>query len=303
MRFRLNGLIAATYTPLHADGTLNLDAVPPMVERLIQEQITGLYVCGSTGEGMSLTGDERRQVAEAFVHSAAGRLPVVVQVGHNSLAEARQLAAHAQSIGADAISATAPSYFTIESVELLIESMVQVAEGAPDLPFYYYHIPGLTGADLNMIEFLERGGERIRNLVGLKYTTTEVHVYQSCLRLHDKRWDALWGCDEMLLSALAVGCTGAIGSTYNIVPRVYRRLIDAFNAGQLAVAREHQAWAAHLIDTVKRYPFHPAMKCILGLLGLECGPCRLPQPRLSASQVEALRRDLEATDFSQHATG
>jgi hypothetical protein len=90
MRFRLNGLIAATYTPLHADGTLNLDAVPPMVERLIQEQITGLYVCGSTGEGMSLTGDERRQVAEAFVHSAAGRLPVVVRVGHNSLAEARQ---------------------------------------------------------------------------------------------------------------------------------------------------------------------------------------------------------------------
>ena len=91
----LRGLIAATYTPLHADGQLNLDRIAKLVDHLLADRVDGLYVCGSTGEGMSLSSDERRSVAQTFVEAAAGRVPVIVQVGHNSLAEARELAAHA----------------------------------------------------------------------------------------------------------------------------------------------------------------------------------------------------------------
>ena len=135
---RREGLIAATYTPLRSNGSLNLDRVPPLVEHLLGDGVGGLYVCGSTGEGVSLTGDERRAVAEAYTAAAAGRVAVIVQVGHNSLAEARSLAEHAQQIGADAISATCPSYFKISTAELLVDCMAEAAAGAPDLPFYYY---------------------------------------------------------------------------------------------------------------------------------------------------------------------
>ena len=104
MHYRLEGLIAATFTPIDGSGSVNLGAVAPMVDQLIAEGVTGLYVCGSTGEGLSLTGAERREVAAAFIEAADGRVPVVVQVGHNSLAEAAQLADHARQAGADVIS-------------------------------------------------------------------------------------------------------------------------------------------------------------------------------------------------------
>ena len=253
----LTGLIAATYTPMDAQARLCLDKVPPMVDQLIAEGVTGLYVCGTTGEGMSLTGTERQSVAEAFVKAAAGRVPVIVQVGHNSTAEAAQLAAHAHKIGADMISATAPSYFKVSKVTLLTDCMAEIAAGAPQLPFYYYHIPTLTGADLDMVTFLEQAGARIPNLAGLKYTCPTVHEFQACQEAAGGRFDILWGTDEMLLSALVVGARGAVGSTYNIAAPLYRRLIDAFQAGDLEQARRLQWLSANMVRDDCSVPVSP----------------------------------------------
>jgi len=236
-------------------------------------------------------------VAEAFVGAAARRVPVIIQVGHNSVAEAAELAAHAQAIGADVVSATAPSYFKISTVDMLIECMAEIAAAAPKLPFYYYHIPALTGAALDMVQFLNQAGDRIANLVGLKYTCPTVHEYQECLELKDGRFDILWGCDEMLLSALAVGAQGAIGSTYNIAAPLYHRIIEAFAAGDLDRARRLQRLAVTMIRTIYQFPFHSAMKEILKMLGTDCGCCRLPQPCLSDEQIAELRRDLEQIGF------
>jgi len=297
MTYRLTGLIAATYTPMDHDGRLNLAEVQPMVDRLIEEGISGLYVCGTTGEGMSLTGAERRAVAEAFVKAAARRVPVIVQAGHNSVAEAAQLAAHARQSGADVVSATAPSYYKVDSVELLVDCMAEIAAGAGDLPFYYYHIPSLTGAVLDMVSFLDLAGQRIPNLAGMKYTCPTIHEYQACRELGDGRFDVLWGCDEMLLWALAAGARGAVGSTYNIAAPLYRRIIEAFTAGDLDQARRLQSKAAEMIRTMYRFPFHPAMKEVMKMIGLNCGPCRLPQPRLTAQQVTDLRQGLQQIGF------
>ncbi len=299
---RWNGLIAATYTPLHRDGRVHLDQVGPVVDHLLSAGVDGLYVCGSTGEAMSLTTAERRSIAEAYVKASAGRSPVMIQVGHNSLAEARNLAAHAQDIGADAISATAPSYYKIGSVDLLVESIAEVAGGAPDLPFYYYHIPILTGVEIDTAELLGTGSGRIPNLVGLKFTNPILHEYQRCVELEDGRFDVLWGSDEMLLGALATGALGAIGSTYNIAAPLYRRLVAAFTAGDLEEARRLQSRAIAMIRTIGKYPFHPATKEVLRMLGVDCGPCRLPQPRLLPEEVVALRRQLETIGFFQWAT-
>jgi len=297
MEYRLRGLVAATYTPMDDDGRLTLDEVPSLVDRLIDEGVRGLYVCGSTGEGMSLTGSERRLVADAFVDAAAKRVPVIVQVGHNSVTEAAELAAHAQEIGADVVSATAPSYFKIGSVELLTECMAEIAAAAPDLPFYYYHIPALTGAALDMVQFLSQAGDRIPNLVGLKYTCPTVHEYQVCREVGNGRFDILWGSDEMLLSALVVGAQGAIGSTFNIAAPLYQRIIEAFTAGDLDEASRLQLQSVTMIRTIYQFPFHPAMKEVLKMLGTNCGRCRLPQPRLSDEQIAELRQNLERIGF------
>jgi len=297
VNYRLKGLIAATYTPMDDQGQLWLDGVPAMVDRLIGEGVSGLYVCGSTGEGMSLTGDERKHVAQAFVNATAGRVPVVVQVGHNSVYEAAELAAHAQQIDADAVSATAPSYFKVGSVEVLIECMAQIASAAPQLPFYYYHIPALTGAALDMVEFLTQAGSRIPNLAGMKYTCPTIHEYQACRELEDGCFDILWGRDEMLLSALVVGAEGAVGSTYNIAAPLFRRIIDAYQAGDLLEALRLQSLAVTMIRTIFRFPFHAATKQIMKRLGDDCGACRLPQPRMTDRQLAELRHDLDRIGF------
>ena len=293
----LTGLIAATYTPMQQDGELDLPQVPAVVERLLAEQVDGFYVCGSTGEGMSLSTAERHAVTEAYVAATAGRVPVIVQVGHNSLAEARGLAAHAQKVGADVVSAACPSYFKIGTVEMLVDCMAELASAAPDLPFYYYHIPALTSTPLDMVEFLRVGGPRIPNLAGLKYTTPTLHEYLACREVDGGRFDILWGVDEMLLAALATGARGAVGSTYNFAPGLYRRIITAFDAGDLAEARREQSRSVQMIRIMAQFPFHSAMKQALRMIGIEVGPCRLPQPPLSPEDVESLRTQLEAIGF------
>lgn len=294
---RLTGLLAAAHTPFDADGGVNLDVVPRIVEHLIASGISALYVAGSTGEGVSLRADERRAVAEAYVAAAAGRIPIIVQVGSNSLAESRELAAHAQSVGADVVSANAPSYFKISSVDGLIAAMSQIASAAPELPFYYYHIPRFTGAEVDMIAFLRQGGDAMGNLAGLKYTDLKVHDYQACLNLDDGRFDILWGCDEMLLSALVVGATGAVGSTYNIAAPLYRRIIDAYNAGDIASARKWQLCSVEMVRVLVSHNLHPSIKAIMGMFGIDVGPCRLPLGGLDDAEKAELRTDLDAIGF------
>ena len=194
-------------------------------------------------------------------------------------------------------SATAPSYFKVAEVDVLVDCMAEIASGARELPFYYYHIPSLTGAAIDMVEFLPAAEKRIGNLVGLKYTTPQVFEFQACRSLQDGRFDVLWGCDEMLLSALAVGARGAIGSTYNVAAPVYRGLLDAFDSGDLAEAQRRQLFSVTMVRTIFRYPFLAALKAILGMYGIECGGCRLPQKCLTPGQGETLKRDLDEIGF------
>lgn len=293
----LKGLIAATTTPLREDGSIHLDAIGPMIDRLLESGVGGLYVCGSTGEGMSLTCDERKAVVESSVGATAGRVPVIVQVGHNSLADARSLAAHAVDAGANVISATCPSYFKVSDVPALVDCMQHIAAGAEGLPFYYYHIPALTGSQIDVVEFLKRGGDQISNLVGLKYTTTLIHEYQSCLRVDDGRFDVVWGCDEMLLAAWASGAKAAIGSTHNIAAPLYHRIIDAVESGDLGTARELQFHSVSMIEVMKGFSFHAALKQVMEMLGMPGGPCRLPLTGLSQDQVKRLQMELQSIGF------
>lgn len=291
------GLVAATFTPLREDRSLHLEAIAPMVDKLIDQEIAALYVLGSTGEGASLTFDERCAVAESFVGAANGRLPVIVQVGSESLMQARQLAVHASRVGADGISAVSPVYFKPDSVETLVASMAEIAGGAPELPFYYYHIPAVTGVGLSAVEFLKLAEQRIANLRGIKFTSQNVFEFQTCVEYAQERLQILWGLDEMLQCGLAAGALAAVGSTYNFAPAIYQRLLAAFAAGDMETVRQEQLRSQAIVRAFLPYGPRGAQKAIMKMIGIDCGPSRLPVPTLTQSQYAALERELREIGF------
>src|SRR5437867_908013 len=141
-KYPLHGLVAATHTSFHNDGSLNLSIVEKQAAHLLANDVKFAFIAGTTGEGHSLTLDERRAFTQRWLEVARGtELKVVVHVGSNCLPDARTLAAQAQSLGATAIAAMPPSYFKPRSLDVLIECCGEVAAAAPELPFYYYDIP------------------------------------------------------------------------------------------------------------------------------------------------------------------
>lgn len=295
----LQGLVAATFTPLHDDGSLNLATIPAVVEHLLAQQVAALYVLGSTGEGPSLTFEERCRVAEEYVRAAGGRLPVIIQVGSESLRQSHQLSAHAQHIGADGISAVSPVYFKPDSVESLVASMAEVASGAPNLPFYYYHIPTVTGVAISALEFLRLAAQRIPTLRGMKFTSQNVFEFQTCVEEAGQRFELLWGFDEMLQCGLAAGARAAVGSTYNFAAPIYRQMLTAFAAGDWEQVRIAQSHSQAIVRAFLPYGPRGAQKAIMKMIGIDCGPARLPVSTLTEQQFTSLKNDLEKIGFFQ----
>ena len=296
---KLTGLVAAAHTPFKADGELNLAAVEKQAAHFLANRVLVAFIGGSTGESHSLSLEERKALAARWLRVARGtRLQVIVHVGSNCVADARALAAHAQKLGAAAVAALSPSYFKPRTVAALVDTCAQIAWGAPELPFYFYDIPALTGVLLPMPEFLEQARERIPNLAGIKWTNPDLYAYQLCLRAPGA-FDLPWGNDEYLLAALALGARGAVGSTYAFAAPLYHRLLKAFAAGDLAQAREEQYRSCLLVRTLAGAPcgFMGAAKALMAMLGVPVGPARLPNGNLTPEQARALAAELERIGF------
>ena len=232
----ITGLVAAPHTPMHADGSLRTERIDELAGLLARNGVAGAFVCGSTGEGLSLRLDERLAVAERWV-AAGSDLRVIIHVGATSLADAKVLADHARRIGAWAVGAAAPTYFRPCDLEALADFCAEVADAAAPLPFYYYHIPALTGVLFPMHRFLPAASERFATMAGVKFTYEDLMDLRLCLELEGGRYDILFGRDEILLAGLAMGVRGAIGSTYNYAAPLYLRIVSAFEAGDLAGAQ------------------------------------------------------------------
>ena len=203
---RFVGLVAATHTPFHASGVLNLAAVERQAEHLLANGVRAVFIGGSTGESLSLSYDERRRLTDRWVDVARGTpLRIVVHVGSNCLADSEGLAAQAHQRSTAAIAAMAPSFFKPRTVGDLLDWCAAIAIAAGDTPFYFYHIPTMTGVALSMPELLDRAAARVPNCAGLKFTDSDLMALQMCLRAQGGRYDVLWGSDENLLAALAPG--------------------------------------------------------------------------------------------------
>lgn len=296
-RFRLTGLIAAPFTPFDARGALNPALVPRLAAHLRATGVHGAFICGTTGEWPSLTIEERRQLAACWRRHTGDGLPLIVHVAHPCLEDSQALARHAQEIGADAIALLAPNFFRPEGLEGLVDWCAEVGAAAPQLPLYYYHMPVMTGVNGSMAEFLPLAARRIPNFGGIKFTHENLMDYALTLEAAGDRHDVLFGRDEILLAGWSLGARGAVGSTYNFAAPIYRRMIAACDSGDQAAARSHQMLATRMIAAAVRNGGLPALKAMMGMIGLDCGPMRPPFRALTAAQHSALRHELDALDF------
>ncbi len=300
----LRGLIAAPFTPMHADGTVNLSVIPAYFEMLKANQITGAFICGSTGEGVSLTMAEKKMVMEAWAtcsNTDAG-FTVMPLLGGTCMADCKELALYAKEIGLDAISFTAPFYFKPADVATLAKMCIEIASTVPDMPFYYYHIPVLTGVNFLMIDLLKEIDEKLQNFAGIKYTHEDFMDFLSCINFKNGKYNMLWGRDENMLPALAVGAKGAVGSTFNYAAPLYYELIAAFNKGDLEKAQQLQQQSINMIRLLGKYGGIATGKAYMKLVGLDCGEFRLPVKNMTATSFELFKADVEQIGFSKFAS-
>ncbi|OCT82804.1 N-acetylneuraminate lyase B [Xenopus laevis] len=276
---RLKGLIAATFTPMTPNSDINLLVIEQYVDYLVQKQhIRNIFVNGTTGEGMSLSICERKRLTEEWVKHARGKMDnVIVHVGCLGLSDSKDLAAHAASCGADAISAVCPSFLKPANLDALVLYLKDVASAAPSLPFYYYHIPKITGITYQIYELLGKVKENIPSFRGVKFSDVNLMDFSLCVSEY-KEFDCLYGVDEQLLGALAFGAHGAVGSTYNYLGNKNGDMLEAFEAGNLQKARKIQCSLQEFLYFVFDMGWGLAeFKDIMSQVsGIPLGPSRLP---------------------------
>ncbi len=300
----LKGLIAAPFTPMFPDGSINLELIPAYYQMLKHNGITGAFICGSTGEGVSLTHSEKKKLAETWGACTKDDtdFKVMMFLGGTCIADCKELAIHAKECGLAAVSFTAPFYFKPANVEMLANACQEIAEAVPDMPFYYYHIPVLTGVGFSMINLLEAVDGRIPNFAGIKYTHEDFMDYLSCLRFSNGKYDMLWGRDENMLSALALGTKGAVGSTYNYAAPLYLDLMKAFHKNDHEQARQLQQTSIDMIRLLGKHGGIATGKAYMKLIGMNCGKFRLPINNMSDEQYELFEADAKKINFEQFSS-
>ena len=298
----LHGLIPACHTPFNSAGELNIGVIEKQAEHYVNTKVRGVFAGGTTGEGLSLSADERRTLAERWREVTRDtNLYLIVHVGDNSLPVAQELARQAEAIGADGIAALAPSYFKPPAVEDLVAFCQSIASAAPNTPFYYYDIPIMTDVVFQMSDFVTLAIELIPTFAGLKFTNGDFMQLQQIVNIAKaENKEVLFGFDEMLLAALALGVKGAVGSTYNFIAPLYKSVIEAFNAGDLDRARELQLKSVHFIGALVKNGFAASSKFAMSMLGIDCGPVRAPIRNLSDAQKVELRTELESLGFFEY---
>ncbi|MEO6682611.1 MAG: dihydrodipicolinate synthase family protein [Ginsengibacter sp.] len=295
----LSGLIAAPFTPMHSDGSINTSLIPEYYQFLKNNKVTGAFICGSTGEGVSLTMQEKKDVTTAWSDCTKEDrdFKVMLFTGGTCIADCIELAKHAQKAGIYAVSFTTPFYFKPPDVGALADCCKEIADAVPDMPFYYYHIPVLTGSQISMIKLLEAVDGQIPNFAGIKYTHEDFMDFLSCTQFQNKKYDMLWGRDENMLFALALGNKGSVGSTFNYAAPLYYDLIDAFNNNNLDKAQSLQQKSIDMITLLGKYGGIATGKAYMKLVGLDCGDFRLPVRNMSSTTFELFKKDVENLNF------
>ncbi|GAA5052732.1 N-acetylneuraminate lyase [Thermocatellispora tengchongensis] len=285
---------AAVTTPFGPDGELRLDAVGDQAAHLLAAGVNGAFVGGTTGEFPALSTAERLELAAAWAERRPAALGLGVHVGHTVLSEARTLARQAAGLGADMIAAVAPYYGSAARVEAVVDHLARIAEEAPGVPFCYYHIPGMTGLDLPASAVVTEAVKRIPTFSAVKFTDDDLLEFART-REAAPGVRVYFGKDELLPAAQAMGARAVIGSLYNFLAPLARRVFQAAAEGRLEeAARLHRPFR-EVAETAGRHGGLAVVKELAGRFGPYAGRCRSPWDTLGTeglAAVDRLIRDL-----------
>jgi N-acetylneuraminate lyase len=298
---KIEGLIAAPFAPLSAKDEVMYDSIPGYYDFLERNKIVGAFINGSTGEGVSLTQNEKMKTVEAWTSCSKEKktVKVISLVGGTSYRECIENAQHSAENGVDAIALLAPYYFKPAGAKQLAEFCALVAEAVPQMPVYFYHIPVLSGCYVNMIDFLQEAAPIIPNLAGIKYTHEDFMDFLSCIHFMDGKYDMMWGRDENMLSALVLGSRSAVGSTFNYAAPLYYQLIEAFDKGDLPLARKLQQMSIDMIRLLGKYGGIATGKAYMKYVGLDMGQFRLPVKNTWVENYEKFADDVNSLNMQE----
>ena len=265
----LYGIMPALMTAFDGDKIDNA-RIGELVRKLGNDGVHGLYVGGSSGEMVLCSTEERKELLETVMENK-GDLAVISHVGCLSTKDTVELSKHAKSCGADAVSSVIPLYYkySFEEVKTYYKRIAEASE----LPVIMYNIPGLTGTAYGydqLCELLE-----IEGVQGMKFTSSDFYLLNSLVNTYPEKV-FYNGADEMLLSGLAAGAQGGIGTTYNFMPDLMVKIYSLASEGKIEEARGVQSVANKAIATVLRNGVIPSCKHLISLYGVPYGECREP---------------------------
>lgn len=286
---KIKGIIPALATPLNADESINTEVLTQLVESHISNGADGFYIGGATGEGLALRIEERKKLAECAVKTVNGRKPCIVQVASTDFSKAVELARHAEEIGADAISATAPIFFYYTEDD--VYNYYKELAGSVHIPMMVYYSPA---ANFKMDAKFAKRLFGIDNVTSIKWTSTDFYQLTLLKTITNGEIDIMNGFDEMLVSGLAAGADGGIGSTYNVQLKTMRGIYDSFVSGNVNEALVYQKKAADFVNALNGEPVIPALKAILEVMGFAVGNATFPMKRFTAEEKQRIYEGVRA---------
>lgn len=286
---KFQGVMPALITPLTPEETVNTSVLQDMIEYFLEKKVSGFYLAGATGEGLALRPEERRTLAECAVSTVKGRVKCIVQVACTDFKEAIALAKHAESVGADAISATPPLFFRYTEED--VYNYYKVLADTVHIPLMIYNSP-LAGFAITP-EFAARTFE-IDNVTSIKWTSSDYYSLMKLKQLTNGEMCIMNGPDEMLLMGLCAGADGGIGATYNFMFPLFRGVYDSFRSGDIAMAQKYQNKVTEIIRALRQFSTIPAAKALLEEMGFSAGNATFPMKQLSKAQrqevVQVMRK-------------
>jgi N-acetylneuraminate lyase len=295
LKHRFRGVFPAIVTPFDANGAFAVETFVRLLGRLYETGVHGVYVCGQTGEGVLQPIGMRQQAAQTAVRCTPKDRTVILHVGATRLAEAIQLARHAESIGAGAVSSLPPAgnYSFAE-----LRGYYRQLAAATSLPLLIYYYPEASRITVTLDQLLDLCS--IPNVAGLKFTDFDLYKLHQISQSGKVIFN---GHDEVFAAGLLMGAGGGIGTFYNLIPELFLQIYESALSGKWHEARRAQDQVNELIRITLQFPMLSAVKTILKWQGFDCGPCLAPRENLTKDGEVRLRGMIENSSLSPSLAG
>ncbi|HNR31038.1 MAG TPA: dihydrodipicolinate synthase family protein [Candidatus Hydrogenedentes bacterium] len=291
MKFKTEGIISAMVTPFTKGGEyVDFDRVGPLAAWLVKRGASGLFPCGTTGEGLLMSPEERKTVAEEVVRAVAKKAQVIIQTGAMDTATTIELTRHARDIGAHAAGVVAPAFYGYDdaALELFYRS---IAKAVPGFPVLLYNIPGCAKNYLKP-DLIARLAE-VDNIVGVKDSTCDMIQLTQLLSAVPKDFNVINGVDDYGYQAFLAGAKAAVSGTSNAVIDLYMGVYTNLKKGNL---KQAWAWQVRQSEACRIFEYGRMSAMIkegMRLRGFDAGYARPPQRELTAAEKKALAKRME----------